>query len=36
MSLRPRQIKAVDDVTAAYRAGFKAPILIAPTGAPAP
>ena len=32
MSLRPRQIKAVDDVTAAYRAGFKAPILIAPTG----
>jgi superfamily II DNA or RNA helicase len=32
MSLRPRQIKAVADVTAAYRAGFKAPILIAPTG----
>ena len=32
MNLRPRQTKAVDDVTAAYRAGFKAPILIAPTG----
>ena len=25
MNLRPRQIKAVDDVSAAFRAGFKAP-----------
>lgn len=32
MSLRPRQIKAVDDVSAAYRKGYKAPVLIAPTG----
>jgi DNA repair protein RadD len=32
MSLRPRQIQAVDDVSAAYRAGYKAPVLIAPTG----
>jgi hypothetical protein len=28
VSLRPRQVKAVDDVTSAYRAGFRAPILI--------
>jgi len=32
MNLRPRQIKAVDDVSAAYRAGYRAPILRAPTG----
>ena len=32
MTLRPRQIKAVDDVSAAYRAGYKAPLMIAPTG----
>lgn len=32
MNLRPRQIKAVDNVTAAYRAGYRAPVLIAPTG----
>lgn len=32
MSLRPRQIKAVDDVSTAYRLGFKAPILRASTG----
>lgn len=32
MSLRPRQVKAVNDVSDAYRTGYKAPILIAPTG----
>jgi superfamily II DNA or RNA helicase len=30
--LRPRQIKAIDDVRAAYRAGFRAPLLCAATG----
>jgi superfamily II DNA or RNA helicase len=30
--LRPRQQKAVEDIQAAYRAGFKAPILVMPTG----
>lgn len=30
--LRPRQVKAIEDVTAAYRAGRRAPILVAPTG----
>ena len=29
---RPRQAKAIDDLRTAYRRGFKAPILIAPTG----
>lgn len=32
MSLRPRQIQAIDDIVNAYRKGFKAPILRAPTG----
>ena len=32
MSLRPRQIKAIEDIVTAYRRGFKAPILRAPTG----
>lgn len=32
MSLRPRQKRAVDDLVAAYQAGKKAPILVAPTG----
>lgn len=30
--LRPRQVKAISDITAAFQAGFKAPILVAPTG----
>jgi superfamily II DNA or RNA helicase len=30
--LRPRQIKAIDDVRAAYRAGRRAPLLCAATG----
>lgn len=30
--LRPRQIKAIEDVRAAYRAGFRAPVLCAATG----
>lgn len=30
--LRPRQAKAVDDIVAAYKAGYKAPILVMPTG----
>lgn len=30
--LRPRQIKAIEDVRAAYRAGYRAPVLVAPTG----
>lgn len=30
--LRPRQVKAIEDVRAAYRAGFRAPVLVAPTG----
>ena len=30
--LRPRQQKAVDDIIAAYRRGFIAPILVMPTG----
>jgi superfamily II DNA or RNA helicase len=29
---RPRQAKAIEDLRTAYRQGFKAPILIAPTG----
>lgn len=32
LTLRPRQIKAIEDITAAYRAGYKAPILVMPTG----
>lgn len=32
ITLRPRQVKAVADIQAAYRAGFKAPILVAATG----
>lgn len=32
MSLRPRQTKAIADVQAAYRAGRKAPVLVAATG----
>lgn len=32
MSLRPRQIKAIEDLRAAYRAGYRSPILCAPTG----
>lgn len=32
IELRPRQQKAVLDLREAYRAGFKAPILLAPTG----
>lgn len=30
--LRPRQIQAIADVRAAYRAGYRAPVLVAPTG----
>lgn len=30
--LRPRQIKAIDDLRAAYSNGFRAPVLVAPTG----
>lgn len=30
--MRPRQIKAIEDIRAAYRAGSIAPILVAPTG----
>jgi len=30
--LRPRQVKAIDDIRAAFRGGYKAPILLAPTG----
>lgn len=29
---RPRQAKAIEDLRAAYRRGFKAPVMIAPTG----
>ena len=32
MNLRPRQIKAIDDLRAAYRAGCRAPVLVAATG----
>jgi superfamily II DNA or RNA helicase len=32
VTLRPRQQKAIADLQAAYRAGHKAPVLIAPTG----
>lgn len=32
MSLRPRQLKAIDDLRAAYRAGHRAPVLVAATG----
>lgn len=32
MSLRPRQQQAIDDLTAAYRSGFRAPVLVAATG----
>jgi DNA repair protein RadD len=32
MNLRPRQQKAVDDIVAAYKQGYKAPILRASTG----
>lgn len=31
-NLRPRQRKAVEDITDAYRQGYKAPILVMPTG----
>lgn len=33
MKLRPYQIKAVDDVRAQYLAGYRAPVLVMPTGA---
>ena len=32
MILRPRQVKAINDLRAAYRSGYRAPILVAPTG----
>jgi superfamily II DNA or RNA helicase len=32
MRLRPLQAKAIDDLRAAYRAGYRAPVLVAPTG----
>lgn len=32
MSLRPRQLQALDDLRAAYAQGYRAPILVAPTG----
>lgn len=32
MTLRPRQVKAINDVRKAYADGFRAPCLIAPTG----
>jgi len=32
MALRPRQIKAIEDVRAAYAAGHRAPVLVAATG----
>lgn len=32
MSLRPRQLKGLDDLRAVYRSGHRAPILVAPTG----
>jgi DNA repair protein RadD len=32
VSLRPRQVQAIADVTDAYRTGHKAPIMVAPTG----
>lgn len=32
MILRPRQETAIADVTSAYKAGFRAPVMIAPTG----
>ena len=32
ISLRPRQAKAIEDLRAAYRAGYRSPILYAPTG----
>ncbi|MEY5098204.1 MAG: hypothetical protein RJA36_923 [Pseudomonadota bacterium] len=32
ITLRPRQVKAVEDIQRAYRSGFKAPILVMPTG----
>jgi len=32
IQLRPRQIKAVNDLRAAYQSGARAPILVAPTG----
>lgn len=31
-SLRPRQVRAIEDVRSAYRNGFRAPVLVAPTG----
>lgn len=32
ITLRPRQAKAIEDIRAAYKAGYRAPILVAPTG----
>lgn len=32
MSLRPRQLQAIEDLRQAYRDGYRAPILVAPTG----
>lgn len=32
MQLRPRQTKAIDDITAAYRSGYNSPVLVSPTG----
>ncbi len=32
MQLRPRQIKAIEHISEAYRSGFHAPVLVSPTG----
>ena len=32
ITLRPRQDQAVEDLRTAYRSGYRAPILVAPTG----
>lgn len=32
MSLRPRQLQAIADTRAAFAAGYRAPVLVAPTG----
>lgn len=32
MQLRPRQAKAIEDLREAYRNGYKAPVMVAPTG----
>jgi superfamily II DNA or RNA helicase len=33
LTLRPRQIQAIADVRAAFASGYRAPVLVAPTGA---